>query len=207
MNPKKLAITIAMILGVALADPRPLSAQRPTKHHHYKLIDLGTLGGPQSYLDPDNGLEIGSSSPLLNKSGMVTGFADTTTPDPFAPNFCFENCFVTHAFQWQNGTVTDLEALPGGGSSASTWITPNSLIAGLSENGETDPLFSGLPVVHAVLWQNGTIVDLKTLPEGGYESEANAVNSRSQVVGAALNTIPDPNSMSLGTYWLFGIPY
>ena len=66
-------------------------------------------------------------------------------PDLFAPNFCFEDCFVAHAFQWQNGALTDLGAIPGGGSSVSTWITPNGLIAGLSQTGGTDPLFSGLP--------------------------------------------------------------
>jgi probable HAF family extracellular repeat protein len=207
MKPKKLAITIAVVLGVVLASQLPLSAQEPAKHHHYKLIDLGTLGGPQGYLDPDNGLEIGDSSPLLTNGGTVTGFADTSLPDSFAPNFCFEDCFVTHAFRWTSGALIDLGALPGGGSSASTWITPNDLIAGLSETGGTDPLFSGLPTVHAVLWQNGRITDLGTLPSGGYESEANAVNSRGQVVGAALNTVPDANSMALGTYWLFGIPY
>src|SRR5271156_4189191 len=206
MNPKKLAITIAVTLGIVLACQLSLSAQEPAKHHHYKLIEQGTFGGPASYLDPDNGFDIGTSSPLLNNGGTVTGFADTTTPDPFAPNSCFADCFVTHVFQWQNGVLTDLGALPGGGSSASTWITPNGLIAGLSENGELDPLFSGLPEAHAVLWQNGNITDLGTLPEGGYESEANAVNSRGQVVGAALNSVPDANSMASGTYW-FGIPY
>jgi len=30
----------------------PLSAQqsRPTHHHHYKLVDLGTFGGPDGFL-------------------------------------------------------------------------------------------------------------------------------------------------------------
>ena len=53
-------------------------------------------------------------------------------------------------------------------------------------------------------WQPGpAITDLGTLPEGGYESFAAAVNSRGQVVGAALNTIPDANSMQPGTFWLW----
>jgi probable HAF family extracellular repeat protein len=50
-----------------------------------------------------------------------------------------------------------------------------------------------------VLWRKGAIIDLGTL-DGGYESIANAVNSRSQVVGFATNTIPDPDSM-------FGLGY
>ena len=38
--------------------------------------------------------------------------------------------------------------------------------------------------------KQGKITDLGTLPEGGYESEANAVNSAGQVGGVGLNTIP-----------------
>jgi probable HAF family extracellular repeat protein len=45
---------------------------------------------------------------------------------------------------------------------------------------------------------------LGTLPEGGYESEANAVNSSGQVVGAALNTVSDSNSMQAAAFWLWG---
>ncbi len=175
----------AMTLFAALATPARLAAQ----HHHYKLIDLGTFGGPQSYVNtflPQN--------PVLNNRGTVAGWADTSTPDPF-PAFCFNpDCFVSHTFQWQNGVMTDLGVLPGGASSASNWISASELIAGLSENGEIDPLISGFPELRAVLWQNGEITDLGTL-EGGNESVANAVNSRGQVVGLALNTIQDANSM------------
>jgi probable HAF family extracellular repeat protein len=159
------------------------------KHHHYQLIDLGTFGGPASYFS--NGFD-----GILNNQGVAVGWADTYTPDPYPP-FCFsQDCFVSHAFQTRNGVVTDLGVLPGGLSSQALWITANGLITGNSQNGQIDPLFSGFPENRAVLWQNGTIVDLGTLPEGGYESFASTVNSRSQVVGFALNTIPDPFSLA-----------
>jgi probable HAF family extracellular repeat protein len=117
-------------------------------------------------------------------------------PDPF-PDFCFdEDCFVGHAFQWQNGVITDLGVLAAGTSSQSNWISANGLMAGVAENGEIDPLIPGFPELRAVLWQNGGIIDLGTLPEGGYESFANAVDSRGQVVGIALNTVPDAYSMT-----------
>src|SRR5437870_4595934 len=115
-------------------------------------------------------------------------------PDPFAP-LCFnEDCFVSHAFKWQKGVLMDLVALSGGASSLSTWISPNGLIAGISQNGETDPLNPSFSEVRAVLMKNGQITNLGTLP-GGYESWANAVNTRAQVVGLATNTVRDDDSL------------
>jgi uncharacterized membrane protein len=66
----------------------------------------------------------------------------------------------------------------------------------VSENGVIDPLLPDLPELRAVLWRNGQITDLGTLPEGGYESFANAVNGTGQVIGGALNTVSDPNSLA-----------
>lgn len=205
---KNLAMYItAVTLLAALAVPVQLAAQNKQDHphnpHHYQLVDLGsTFGGPQSYLNM--GIANALDPAVLNSGGTAVGFADTSLSDPF-PNFCFYDCYVVHAFQaGSGGVLTDLGSLPGGGSSAAIWISANGLVAGLSENGGTDPLYAGLPEVHAVLWQQGTITDLGTLPEGGYQSEANAVNSSGQVVGAALNTIPDPNSMQPGIFWLWG---
>jgi probable HAF family extracellular repeat protein len=176
-------------------------------HHHYQLVDLGsTFGGPSSEFNPGSGNDYFQFTSVLNSRGIVVGFADTSASDPFQP-FCFWDCTVAHTFRAQGyGGLTDLGALPGGGSSAPLWISENGLIAGVSENGETDPLYAGLPELRAVLWQHGKIKDLGTLPEGGYQSEANAVNSSGQVVGSALNTVPDPNSMqpSVSSFWLWG---
>ncbi len=154
-----------------------MSAQQP----RYKLIDMGTFGGPQSYLN--NGNDGQNSATVLNSRGTLAGWADTPTPDPF-PSFCFDDdCFVSHAFQWHAGVRTDLGALTDGMSSQANWISASGLIAGVSENGEIDPLIPGLPELRAVLWRNGGITDLGTLPNGGYESFAAAANSRDQVVG------------------------
>jgi probable HAF family extracellular repeat protein len=198
---KNLAVCIAALAPIAaLTVPLPVSAQQP----RYKLIDMGTFGGPQSFVNPGSGVEFGLHVTVLNDRGEITGFADTSNPDPF-PNYCFGDCNVAHAFRSnKSGVLTDLSALPGGGSSLSTWITDNGLMAGLSENGETDPLYPGLPQVRAVLWQGGKIRDLGTLPEGGYESAASSVNSLGQVVGVALNRVPDGDSMQPGLFNLWG---
>jgi probable HAF family extracellular repeat protein len=197
-------VALAMLVA-ALAISDSLSAQQSQghhqNHHHYVLVDMGTFGGPQSSI-PDGG-----SSPLLTNRGVLVGGSETPTPDPF-PDFCFvSDCLASHAFQWKNGAVTDLGVLPNGSSSASTWISPNGLVAGLSQNGEIDPLFAGFPEMQSVLWKQGAIVDLGALPGGGYESVANAVNSNGQVVGAALNTVPDANTMISFFDFFPPIPY
>lgn len=207
MKSRTLMCITAAVLFAALAIPVRIAGQEQGQgHHHYKLVDLGTFGGPQSsvFLPDDN------FAPILNNQGTVVGSADTSTPDPF-PSFCFNpiffDCFVSHAFQWQDGVMTDLGALPGGASSASDWISANGLIAGWSENGLIDPSFSGFPnpdfpEVHAVLWRHGEVIDLGTL-NGGHESVANAVNSRGQVVGAAANLIPDPSPLAASNFgWI-----
>lgn len=166
------------------------SSREDQKHHklRYRVIDLGTFGGPGSFIS--NGAD-----GILNNHGVAVGWSNTAEPDPFAPLFCFEpDCFVAHAFSTHGGTITDLGTLPGGVNSQANWISGNGLIAGISENGEIDPTVPGFAEYRAVLWRNGEIVNLGTLPDGGYESVATAVNNRGQVVGFALNTIPDPFS-------------
>ena len=199
MKYRALTCIFTMTLFGALAIPVRLAAQeQPAKqqqngeHHRYRFVDIGTFGGPASYLAIDaNGN--GSLSAFLNNRGTADGAADTSTPDPNAPNCSNADCFVSHAFQWQNGILTDLGALPGVNSSFANWISGNGLIAGFSQNSVFDPRLGTL-AVNAVLWKDGEIVNLGTL-EGGSESVAQAVNNRGQVVGFALNTIPDPFSV------------
>ena len=144
----------AAVTLFALAMPDRLAASNSTQHHTYRLIDLGTLGGPRSY-DSENGPE----DQIINDAGVVGFGADTAVPDPFAPN-CFVDCFLSHATRWENGVLTDLGALPGfGNSSASAGINAPGWIIGESENGEIDP-FSGLPEIRSVLWRNGEVIDL-----------------------------------------------
>ena len=125
---------------------------------------------------------------------MLAGWADTSTLDPYGNssnsygNFCFNYdgtpCHASQAFIGWGGFIFDLGTLPGGYSSATTWISSNGLVAGVSQNGEFDPLDPGSPTnfpqERAVLWRYGQVIDLGTL-EGGYESGANAVNSRGEL--------------------------
>jgi len=199
MKSRLLTCIVSIIALAALAVPAQLSAQKNQnhKHHHYQLIDLGTFGGPSSWLATTNQVTSpGGINQVLNNQGTVVGWGDTSTPDPFAPN-CFNfDCFLPFAFQWQKGVLTDLGVLPGGDASEAVWISDNGLITGSATNGVVDPLVPVIQEERAVLWKDGKAIDLGTL--GGYESGATSVNDRGQVVGFATNTIPDPLSF-LGT--------
>jgi probable HAF family extracellular repeat protein len=180
--------SVAITLLAALAITLQLSAQdkpdQKPRHHQYKMYDLGTFGGPSSYTS------IGAIP--LTPAGAIGG-ADTPVPDPFNPN-CINDCFVKHAFQWQDGVLTDLGALPGnnGGNSSYGFAINNSgLIGGISENGSIDPA-TGYPESNAVVWNRGQIINLGTF--GGTQSAAEMMNDRGQVVGVATNAIPDPFS-------------
>ena len=197
MKKRSVAWIVATILGGVFSLASWSSARQEQDLGNsslgYRLVDLGTLGGPNSY-QPFGYAGDFLTEASLSDGGTFAGWAATSAADPDAPN-CFFDCFVDHAFQWKDGVRTDLGTLPGspGLSSAVTSISPNGFISGFSENGEIDPLFN-LPAFHGVVWRNGHIIDLKTL-EGGYESWANAVNNRGQAVGFASNAIFDANSL------------
>ena len=174
------------ILPVLLAQDHDSHPQ----HHHYKLIDTGTLGGATSSLGFEGERDI-------NSRGTVMSLAETTVPDPYAPNCFFPDCFVYHAVDWRDGALTDLGALPSVNNSGPTWISDSGLVSGFSENGLIDPL-TEFPEFHAVLFKNGRVNDLGTM--GGNESVAYSVNDRGQVVGCATTAVVESYA------WPYGQP-
>ena len=164
-----------------------------SKHKRYKLIDLGTLGGPQSII-------FGATGPI-NNSGMVTSCADKATADLFFPNdnpYFGGDPFTQDAFLWTGRVLKDLGSLPDGIGSCGQWISDTGEVVGASENGvfDTD---AGVPSVTAVRWKHGSIRELGTL--GGLESVAFGVNNAGQITGGAANTVPDNNQ---GAIFSFG---
>ncbi len=181
---------IAICLCATLALSSQLIAQTNPQHHprhqQYKLYDVGTFGGPNSY---------GSSQAISLTTAGAIGAADTAVPDPFNP-YCFLDCTVSHAFLWRYGRVTDLGALPGnnGGNSSYAFAINNSgLVVGISENGATDP-DTGFPSTSPVAWLNGHIFNLGGF--GGTQGAAWMANNRGQIVGLSSNTTPDPYAFS-----------
>lgn len=185
------ALFAAILLdgGSALAQTKERTPSIP-RHTHYKLVDMGTFGGPVSSINyPVYGHN-------LNSRGLTVGWSATrartsTTSSPFVCGGLDGVVpFITHAFQWI-GAVMDLGALSPQRKNCSEPFAVNAKgeIVGASENGEFDPLL-GINQARAVLWEDGEIVDLGSL--GGYESAAFAINDHGQIVGNSTNTIPDP---------------
>ena len=89
---------------------------------------------------------------MLNDRGVVSSYADTQDPDPFAPDFCFDaDCLVAHAYRWRRGVMSDLGTLADGYSSLAAAINDRGWSLGASQTGIIDPLF-GFPQSRAVLW-------------------------------------------------------
>ena len=177
MKSRKLKFAVGFVLLAELATPFLLVAQITS----YKLIDIGTLGGPSAG-SPGNG----AGSPLLNNAGTVVGSADASIPCN-NPN----NCPVFHAFRWQNGALTDLGALSAHNDSGANAINARGWITGFSQTGELDPA-TGSPAGHAVLWADDQIIDLGTLSTG-IQSSGNYINNGGAVVGiSTIDTTFDP---------------
>jgi probable HAF family extracellular repeat protein len=170
-------ITINVLLLAALALPSSLAAQ-----HNYIFTEVPTFGGPNTSAN-----QTGAKNNLLNAVGTLTGGADTTIPDPYCPGSA--DCFASHAFTFRDGALRDLGVLPGGFNSEAFWINDSGMAAGFSEIGVIDPLIPNFLELRAVLWRNGKAVEIGTF--GGNDSMAQALNNRGQVVGFALNPVPD----------------
>jgi len=188
-----LPVAAILLAGAAVAVP----ARAAASQHPYRLVDPGTFGGPQSFLN--------LPAVPLTPGGVLLGTADTATHDADYPK-CnpfmvgFPDRYLVHAFAWHNGRLRDLGALPGNNSSAVFEVNGSGVGAGMSETAITDP-HTGWPADHAIMFKGGKVTDLGTLP-GGYESQANAINDRGQVSGFASNGIRDKYSF----FKVFGGP-
>ena len=169
------------LLAIMLVFPRAGQAQPAP-------IDLGTLGGTQSYpfAISDNGHVVGQSDIpgdtfthaflWTAASGMVdlTPFARFTTAFAVSSNGQVVGYNDGHAFSWTTtGGLVDLGTLGGVGSIALA-VNASGQVVGYS-----NPF--GDAVNHGFLWTAaGGMVDLGTL---GGDSVAVAVNAHGQVVG------------------------
>ena len=123
------------------------------------VTQLGTL--PGGYLDIPTFADSRAFS--INDAGQAVGLSMTASG-------------VQHAVVWQNGTVTDLGAIAGGGQSVAYKINDGGAIVGFA----TD----AAGIDHAALWQYGAMTILPDLQSGGH-SIAYDVNDAGLAVGFA----------------------
>jgi probable HAF family extracellular repeat protein len=135
-------------------------------------IDLGTLGGPNSWIDWGG----------INQRASAVGFAETSTPDPDGEDFCsFGTGLTCRPFLWREG---DMAALPtlGGNNGLASAINSRGQVVGKAETTAVDsgcpPYRTALPV----LWQKGKAEQLPTV-EGDPDGVAVGINDPGQAVG------------------------
>ena len=186
--------TLALLAALAIPCQTTAQETQPdhkAHHHKYNLIDLGTFGGPQGFINPT-----GNGNPYINNVGDTVANAQTAMPLPPDSNgvLCLPGTYVNHALRRHGHQITDLGALSPSDQNCSNALGINDKgeIAGQSENGVIDPLL-GVIEVHGVVWKDGKIIDLGTF--GGNHSAAMSINNQGQVGGFALNAIPDPLSI------------
>src|SRR5437016_4351736 len=84
MKSRTLMCITATAFFVALALPVRLAAQvQTTNFRHYKLIDIGTFGGPASYINVP--FALGAPNQISNR-GIAVGSASTDTPTALFPS-------------------------------------------------------------------------------------------------------------------------
>ena len=179
---KRFAIP-ALALAFACSIQPSLNAQQAIHHPQYRLIDVGTFGGPNSVYNV--------TTRIATNDGRIVGAANTASNDLNAPPYCFdqETCFVQHAWEWRKGVITDLGVLQDGYSSYTNAINVQGLIVGQSQKDGVDPVTRGPIVFLGTVWEHGKIHSLGTF--GGGNSIALGVNDQNFVIGAAENGIPD----------------
>lgn len=139
----------------------------------------------------------------INDAGQIVGAADTT------------NGSFTHATLWQDGTVRDLGALPGGQFSEAVSINASGVAVGFSTLVETEDGESlDFGDRHAVIFHSGAITDLTPDLLFNNDAFATSINASGQIVGSRagraflwqngvgvdLNTLISPSSgITLGS--------
>jgi probable HAF family extracellular repeat protein len=135
-------------------------------------IDLGTLGGPDSWMMWGG----------INDREETVGFSETSVPDPDGEDFCgFGTKLTCRPFLWKNGHMRGLPMV-GGNNGLASEINNHGQIAGTAQTTTTD---SGCPpyqTLSPVIWEKG---EVQVLPTVGSDPDAVAygINNPAQAVG------------------------
>jgi probable HAF family extracellular repeat protein len=179
--------TAGIIVGISqTADPQLLgeswsSAAFYSTPNNVGYINLGfvwqngQMRGLPNFPGGNNGFATGA-----NNLGQVVGWAENGVHDP--------NCCCTQVLQflpavWDLGSgdqIHDLPLISGDTSGAATAINDNGQIVGIS--GICDKAEGRRTARHAVLWENGGVIDIGNLGAEWWNTPT-AINQRGDVVG------------------------
>jgi probable HAF family extracellular repeat protein len=157
-------------------------ARHATLWRHGLIVDLGTLGGPNSSV----------AWPVKNNRGVIAGIAETSQLDPLGEAWSCSAFFpgdpsghTCLGFVWQSGRMRALPTL-GGSNGFAAGVNQRGQVVGWAENTVHDPTCNPPQVLQfrAVIWgpRNGRIQELPPL-RGDTVTAATAINDRGQVVG------------------------
>ena len=102
----------------------------------------------------------GSTAASINQTGLIVGYSTDVGG-------------ATQAVTWANGKIAELAGLPAGGSSLASGVNDSGAIVGSSDG-------------HAVIWTDGTVIDLNSLlpvGSGWTLTSATAINDEGDVIG------------------------
>jgi len=154
-----------------------IASGRAVINAHGRNIDLGTLGGKNSWTNYGG----------INDRGEAVGLAETSVPDPDGEDMCaFGTKLTCRPFLWRLGHMMALPTLGGNNGQASA-INNRGQIVGISETTVPD---SGCPaskpgkIISPVFWEKGEVRSLPTLA-GDPDGFVQGINNRGQAVGSS----------------------
>jgi probable HAF family extracellular repeat protein len=183
------ALVSRLVVGVAIS-----ACAAMAQATGYKIVELGTLGGPDAtgHAINDAGTVVGSSSAIIDsfqhdratmwKNGSVIdlgsiegtrsrALAVNVHDQPVGSSRIKPSIFDEMAVRWTADGPKRLKSL-GGHWSAAQGINDKGVVAGWSQTSGAN---------HAAVWHHTGVHDLGTL--GGYASHAMAINRAGTVVG------------------------
>lgn len=151
----------------------------------HSILDLGTLGGPNSSITWN----------VKNTSGILVGISQTADPEPLgeawssAAFYSGPNAvgFINLAFVLQDRQMRALPNFPGGDNGFATGANNLHQVVGWAENAVHDPACVSPQVLQfrPALWTLGPPDQIQDLPliAGDSSGAATAINDNGQIVG------------------------
>src|SRR5947208_3453099 len=152
---------------------------------HHAILDLGTLGGPNSSITWN----------VKNTEGILVGISQTADPEPLGEAWSsaafysgpYATGFINLAFVLEDRQMRALPNFPGGDNGFATGANNLRQVVGWAENDVHDPTCVSPQVLqfHPAVWTLGPPDVINDLPliSGDSSGAATAINDNGQIVG------------------------